>query len=96
VYSSSLVILPSPVAFSHEPKSKKRNVYAETVASFGKLHVSKHVSSTLNHSRTTASATPPSILFCDHHPFASYLPTSASNSGLLVTPQSTLTNLDYV
>jgi hypothetical protein len=29
----------SPVAFSREPKSKKPNVYAESVASFGNFYV---------------------------------------------------------
>jgi hypothetical protein len=33
--SMKMVKPASPVAFSHEPKSKKPNVYAETVASFG-------------------------------------------------------------
>jgi hypothetical protein len=31
--------MPSPVALFDEPKSTKLNVYAETVASFGKIDV---------------------------------------------------------
>jgi hypothetical protein len=58
------------VALFGEPKSKKRSVYAEPVASFGKFHVFKHVNLTLNNSRTMTSITYWSNFFCGNDHFA--------------------------
>jgi hypothetical protein len=69
IYSDKHPSLVTLLAFFDEPKSQKPNVYAESVASFGKFHVSKPVTSPPNTSRTTTSAVPRSKISRDnHHP----------------------------